>query len=178
LNVAINFTKKPADVLLDRGKAYAALGKQYIAIQDFTDAIRRKPAFVQAYFERGKAHLASRSYDRALADFSETVKRDPERTGFVTPLIADVYRGRAQDKLIAEDFAGALADVNEALRLQPNDASGYGLRGIIYSRQGKWSTAMANYRRAIQLDPDRERFRLRDQMEIAEQNLAASAKAR
>jgi tetratricopeptide (TPR) repeat protein len=178
LNVAINFTNKPAEVLLERGRAYAAMGKQYIAIQDFTDAIRRKPAFVQAYFDRGKAHLASRSYDRALADFNETVKRDPERTAVITPLIADVYRGRAQDKLIGEDFAGALADVNESIRLQPKDASSYGLRGIVYSREGKWSTAMANYQRAIQLDPDRERFRLRDQIEIAEQNLAASAQAR
>jgi len=178
LNVAINFTSQPGGVLLERGKAYAALGKQYIAVQDFTDAIRRTPAFTEAYFERGKAHLASRSYDRALADFNETVRRDPERSAVVTSLIADVYRGRAQDKLIAEDFAGALADVNESIRLQPQDASSYGLRGIVYSRQGKWSTAMANYRRAIQLDPDRERFRLRDQIEIAEQNLAASAQAR
>jgi tetratricopeptide (TPR) repeat protein len=177
-NVAINDTKQPTEVLLERGKAYAAMGKQYIAVQDFTEAIRRKPALTEAYFERGKSHLASRSYDRALADFNETVKRDPSKGSIVKPLWADVYRGRAQDKLLAEDFAGALADVNQAIRLLPNEASSYGLRGIVYSREGKWSLAMANYQRAIKLDPDRERYRLRDQIEIAEQRLAASAKAR
>ena len=178
LNVAVGLSSSPVDVLFERGRAYSAWGKHYIAIQDFTEVIRRRPSYTDAYFERGRAHLANRSYDRALADFSEAEKREPELTSTIKPLIADAYRGRAQDKLIGEDFEGSIRDLNESIRLEPKVAASYRVRGIAFARLGKWNIAMANYQRAIKLDPDAERYRLRDEMASAEQHLSESANAK
>ena len=174
-NTALNFTSQPANVLFARGQAYAAQNKQFIAVQDFTEAIRLKPTFPEAYFERGRAHLASRYYDRALADLQEAAKRDPKLAQAAKPLISKAYRGRADDKLIAENFAGTIRDLNESLKMEPKLAATYHVRGVAYAKLGKWSAALADYQRAIQLNPDLETHRLKDEIEEAEKNLSAAA---
>ena len=174
-NTAINLTSQPANVLFERGQAYSAQNKQFIAVQDFTEAIRQKPNFPEAYFERGRAHLASRYYDRALADLQEAAKRDPKLAQAAKPLISKAYRGRADDKLIAENFAGTIRDLNESLKLEPKLAATYHVRGVAYAKLGKWSAALADYQRAIQLNPDLETHRLKDEIEEAEKNLSAAA---
>lgn len=49
------------------------------------------------------------------------------------------------------DAKGAIADFNEAIKLNPALAEAYGNRGILYSQTGNKPTALADLRQAAQL---------------------------
>jgi len=98
-----------------RGLAYHRTQEHDRAIQDFDEAIRLRPRFLNAYFQRGDAHFANGDYDRAIEDFTEVVMLDP------TDSIAFRYRG---DVYFAKgDSDSAVRDYDEALRLDPDDAN-------------------------------------------------------
>jgi tetratricopeptide (TPR) repeat protein len=48
----------------------------------------------------------------------------------------------------------ALADFNLAIKRQSEFAGTYASRGILYDRMGEYEKAIADYERALQLDPD------------------------
>jgi Flp pilus assembly protein TadD len=48
----------------------------------------------------------------------------------------------------------AIADYNEALRLDPNKTNAYVNRGYAYSNKGDYRHARAEYEKALQLDPN------------------------
>jgi len=56
-------------------------------------------------------------------------------------------------KLYKSDFAGALADLNRALELNPRNASAYSYRGAVREVRGDFSDAVADYEKVIELRP-------------------------
>ena len=52
------------------------------------------------------------------------------------------------------DLDKALADLNEAIRLDANNAGAYFLRGKVYAAKEDYAKAKADLDRAIKLDPD------------------------
>lgn len=52
-----------------------------------------------------------------------------------------------------KDYDRALADFNEAIRLDPKLAAAYYRRGNIYANKGDYDRAIAEYSKAIQIDP-------------------------
>ncbi|MGH2415638.1 MAG: tetratricopeptide repeat protein, partial [Microcystaceae cyanobacterium] len=61
---------------------------------------------------------------------------------------------RVIEKFEKNDFQGALSDLNEILRLAPNDAEAYGRRGLIYYYLGDYSEALENYNKALEINPN------------------------
>ena len=61
------------------------------------------------------------------------------------------YQGDEHDD--REEFEQAIADLNQAIRLNPKLVNAYNLRGIVYRKQGKYDLAIADYNQAIQLNP-------------------------
>ena len=47
----------------------------------------------------------------------------------------------------------AMADFNEAIRLNPNDAEAYYIRGVAYEDKGELDKAIADYTEGIRIDP-------------------------
>jgi tetratricopeptide (TPR) repeat protein len=87
----------------------------------------------------------SRGYiDTALYYFSEAIKINPRSSGG--------YFGRALIKDDRKDFAGALADFDRSIEIEPvNNAGAYYNRALIKKNMGNRSGAIQDFRRAAQL---------------------------
>ena len=87
-----------------------------------------------------------RDYDQAIAKYSELIRRHPT--------LKEAYYNRGRAYEAKGDYAKAIEDYNEAIRLDPQYAVAYHNRANVYAYdlQGD-SRAMADYDRAIQLNP-------------------------
>jgi len=52
-----------------------------------------------------------------------------------------------------ENYEASAASFNRAIELDENFAAAYANRGILYDRTGKYERAVADYRKALELDP-------------------------
>ena len=67
---------------------------------------------------------------------------------------------QAVQALVAKDTQQALALVNQALQIEPNEALFHGLRGEISQHQGRKTEALAHFNRAIGFNPTYFRYHL------------------
>jgi tetratricopeptide (TPR) repeat protein len=63
-------------------------------------------------------------------------------------------RASAQSKVTQGDYAGAIALLTQLITRHPTDAVGYNNRGLIYFQSGQSEKALADYNRALELDPE------------------------
>jgi tetratricopeptide (TPR) repeat protein len=68
-------------------------------------------------------------------------------------LNASDYFLRANEKSDRGDIAGALADLNQAIVINPKYDIAYNNRGLIQYKQNNWSQALADYNQAISINP-------------------------
>ena len=86
-----------------------------------------------------------------------------------TPTGAIAYRSKGENDR-------AIADYNEALRLDPKNAIAYANRGLAYRDKGDTDRAIADYTEAIRLDPKNARAYVN--RGLAYEKLADFARAR
>ena len=67
---------------------------------------------------------------------------------------------KARELLSEKDLNGALKQINEAIRLAPNEAMFYALRGQIYQQQKNLKNADADFDKAVSLYPEMFVYRL------------------
>jgi tetratricopeptide (TPR) repeat protein len=68
--------------------------------------------------------------------------------------LAIVYYNRAAGHDAKQELGAALADYTKAIELAPGDAEMHAVRGWVYQRLGRRDDALADYGRAIALNPD------------------------
>ncbi|HVK15606.1 MAG TPA: serine/threonine-protein kinase [Fimbriiglobus sp.] len=171
--------KEFAPAWLNRGLAYARMHFHEDARADYDRAIELDPSLTEAYILRAGTRFALGDLKGAAADYDHTLETDspPTRVYF---LRADVRRrlgdtvgadadrteglrreprdelswiGRAENRLA--DPTAALADVEEALKLNPVSATGLQLKShILAERLGRPDEAIAALNRAIEFHPD------------------------
>lgn len=146
------------------------------AIGDYTEAIKLKPDFFDAFNDRAQVFLWLHNYDQALADCNAAIR--------INPAGAESYAGRGRlynakgqyDQAIASfdeaivrssanaytyysrgrafvgkrDNARALADFDKAIGLNPNDGMYYVGRGNIYYELKQYDRAIDDYNLAAQ----------------------------
>ena len=115
------------------------------AVHAYSEAIRLKPDFAEAYFNRNLARHALGDLDGALADCGIAIRLKPD---------AAAYSSRGVTRQALGDLDGALADSETAIRLQPDDGQMYYNRGVIRTALGDRDGALADYSTAIRLKPD------------------------
>jgi len=165
--------RKLADEQLKNGNAY-------LAITNYTEAIRLNPNDAMAYMGRGNAYSEIENYDKAIADYTQAIRLNPNyadayfnRGGIylggtgdydkaiadytqairLKPNDADAYFNRATAYGLLKDYNKAIADLTEVIRIKPNDEAYYG-RGLMYAVMNNRSKAKADYEAAYRLNPN------------------------
>ncbi|MGD1020519.1 MAG: tetratricopeptide repeat protein [Verrucomicrobiia bacterium] len=135
-----------SDRALDRGLEAYRTHADDLAITEFSEVIRLRPDYADAYSYRGLAYHHKGDDDRAIADYGEAIRLKPDSVN------AYIDRGHAYDHKGDDDRA--VADFNEVIRLDPNQATAYIDRGNAYNRKGDYDRAIADYDEAMRLNLD------------------------
>ena len=148
---AIELDPKHADAYFWRGYLYRLASDFDKAIADFDKAIELNPNFVDAYYWRGHLYRLADDFDKALADFDRAIELNPEYVG--------AYDGRSRLYWFNGDLDRSIADMEKIIQLDPHYdtdwlSTTYGMRGLEYLSKENYVSAISNYDRAIELDPE------------------------
>lgn len=115
-------------------------------IRCYTQAIRLKPNFDQAYALRGLSRLVNNDPEGALQDYTEALRLRPDN--FNCHLLrATLFEAQGNIK-------DALQDYDEAVQLMPNQNAGYFGRAALRYQIGDLEGALHDYSEVIRLDPN------------------------
>lgn len=125
------------------------------AIEDYRQAIEIDPGFARVYGALGVVY--ARNYRLGWTDSpKETLDRALEYARKAVEIdnsVPQVYWALGYVHLHRREFVEAEQAVEEAIRLAPNYADGFGLLALIQNSQGHWQDAIENIRRGMQLNP-------------------------
>src|SRR5512137_1808663 len=107
LALVLSCSRPTADKAFASGLAYAEKGSWQQAINSYTDALKGKPDWIDAYVNRGVARAALGDNAGAIADYDAALRLDPKDTA------ALMNRGVARHEL--GQYKEALADYSAAL---------------------------------------------------------------
>ena len=131
-----------------RGNMRLHVGDHQGAIEDYTEAIRLKEDFSDAYVNRGNARAERGEEEGAVQDYTAALAfaEDPQVRAFA-------YLNRCLSLSNLQDDAEAIADCTEAINIQPNNSLAYENRGLVKRRLGDLQGALQDFTIAIQIDP-------------------------
>ena len=137
------------------GQAYVALEQWEAAASAFTEAARASEAdldprradfWVQAgnaWLAAGEGAKAREAFDKALA------------TALLTPqLRGEVYLDRGRAGVLLNDIAGARSDINQGLKLVPEDPFGWYISSALALKEGLLARAQDDIAEAVRLAPE------------------------
>jgi tetratricopeptide (TPR) repeat protein len=134
---------KQATAFVRRAGLRRRKGDEDGAMADCDAAIRADADAAPAYFLRADIHESRGKMKEALADLAEAARKDPGRYRIL--LGNFLYRtGRVRE---------SIAEFDEVLRANPDDADAYNFRGIAWFSSNEFDRAIADYTEAIRLDP-------------------------
>ena len=138
--------EREAKVIFQHGNFLLMLGQIDIALAAYSEAIKCKPDYAEAYVNRGGAYNEKGEFNKSIADLDKAIQLNPE--------LAEAYVNRGNAYSSKDDFQNALENYNMAIELKPDLAEVYVNRGNFYSRKGDFQNALENYNMAIELKPD------------------------
>jgi len=175
-----------AGALVQRGMLRVDTSQDARAVADFGRALRIDPNLTSAYIERASLHFDRSAFDYAVRDYDAALAISPDHPvalqGREAALRGVAVGPRSQLDIISEALARnpndatlwnnrcwvravegealdyALADCNEALRLEPRHAAALDSRGLVHLKRGDYAAAIADYDAALALDPNRGHY--------------------
>ena len=143
----LKLNRYQADAYASRGDAYQSLGDMQRAIEDYSASLkrRRSPHVIQ---KRADTYFKHGDTQKALTDYDNLIKRKPT---------AKAYYGRGniyfQLSIQSDEnrLQLALADLDQAIALEPRFASAYISRAQVHSQLGNHTLASRDTRDASKL---------------------------
>ena len=144
-----------AENLLLTSFSSAARAKLLEAVDLLNEAVARDPSFFQAYCRLSQIHdqlyLLGFDHTPARLALAEGAIQQASR---LRPDAGETHLARAQNLYQGYlNYDGALAELEFARQLLPNDSRIFYLTGLIQRRQGHWEESTRNLERAIDFDP-------------------------
>lgn len=136
-----------ADAYASRGDAYQSLGDLQRAIEDYSASLKRRwNASVMQ--KRAETYFKYGDTQKALLEYDDLIKRKPTAMAYYGR--GNVYLHRSirgnENRLKL-----ALADLNQAITLEPRFASAYVSRAQVHTHLGDRTLASQDYRHATEL---------------------------
>jgi tetratricopeptide (TPR) repeat protein len=153
LNKALEMDPKMTQALFDRASLYSLSlpkeeGGDEKAVADYTRLLDLKPNDCSARHNRALCYENLHQYDNAIADYTALIEGDTDFSHVPNKdkqLALDYhYRGRAY-QWYERDYEKAVADYNEALRLDPNIEGVHLHRGECFEALGQADKAQADF---------------------------------
>jgi len=190
-NESIAYGPDHPDAFNNRAIAYLQRRDLDPVLRDADRQIQIDPGHKNAYNTRGLYHLNRQDYPRAEADFRLAIEKDRNSVLAWNNLgLTLIYLGQVADAVDAfdqglrldsdyrnargnrsrahalnKDFDASLADAEEMLRRDPNDAWGVHRRGVARAGLNDLAAALADLDRAIALD-EKSAFAYRDRSRL------------
>jgi tetratricopeptide (TPR) repeat protein len=116
------------------------------AVQDAKQALLLDSTKPEAYVLLSSAYRGNRRLDSAAMCIHKAKTK-----GYVSPML---YVISGEILLIARRYDEALAELNEAIRLSPENAKAFFYKGMVQEERGDTAKAIEDYQRAVSIDPE------------------------
>lgn len=103
---------RQVDAILHQGAYALSQGRLATSVELFSEAIKRKPVFAEAWNKRATAYFIMGDYKRSLKDCEQVIKRNPKHFGALA--------GFGQIYLRLDEPKKALKYLERALVINPN----------------------------------------------------------
>ncbi len=128
------------------GDCYHSQGSDNAAIAEYNKAIPLDPTNWFLYYARAGAEVSLGMNGQARADYNNALR--------LAPPVRDTYQSIAQNGFNSfSDFPDAIAAMNKAIELSPDDPSLYEARGNIFLTAKQYTDAYNDYKKAIAVAP-------------------------
>lgn len=143
---ALSMLPENRQILFNKALAEEEIRDYDAALNSFATLLRAHPGFGNGYVGRAKTLLATGDTVRAKEDLDKALS--------INKNLTNAYLIRADIAINSDgDYAAALADMDEAIKLQPKYAGFFINRAFLRYKLDDYFGAMADYDYAIELDP-------------------------
>jgi tetratricopeptide (TPR) repeat protein len=146
------------------GLALANLARYPEALKSFDQLARLDPDDANIQIFRSLMLLQAKRFPEALEVSNRVVEKNPGSWA---------YFARGAARIATGDLKGAMADLNEAIRLNPEyiQDTAYSLRASLRALQKDYQGAIADYTEAVRFDPeDPDHFKKRSAVRFQQQD--------
>ena len=117
----------------------------FIGWSIYDGAVREKTVGESSYHAANK-FFEDRKYNEALNAYKKAVIQNPN--------LIHAQRGTARTLMQLGQNEKALIKFNEVINIEPEFGASYANRGILHDRMENYELAIADYKKALQLNPD------------------------
>jgi Tfp pilus assembly protein PilF len=134
-----------ARLYLNRGVERRAKEDFDAALADFAEAVKIDKKYADAYFNRCSIYNFKKAYDSAITECGQAIKLGPSADATIAGAseklgkdraLSDYYAERGFSYFKKDDYVHALPDLDNAIRLNPNNGRALKTRGLAYEAKG------------------------------------------
>lgn len=151
-DISIKLNSNNPTAYSNRGGSYTILKEYKKALDDANKAIELDPNIASAYDVRGDVYVEFKQYDKAMTEYNKAIELEKKDNDPLWDESA-TYNSRAILYNILGQYEQAIADVEEALKLNPNNENYYDIGADAYKGLKQYSKAISYYDTSIRLNP-------------------------